>query len=131
MNIYIIIVILIIHWMADFALQTEKQAKGKSKNWDDLLSHTYTYSLVWYCLLPFYVIFFTDNYIQWTGTYFILITFICHTITDYFTSRITSKKYQNNHFYGFNSFWFWIGFDQILHLTQLFLTYKLLTNGSI
>jgi hypothetical protein len=32
-----ILVILFIHWLADFVLQTDKQAKGKSKNWSDLL----------------------------------------------------------------------------------------------
>jgi len=36
--------ILIIHWFADFVLQTDEQAKGKSKNFNDLLSHTFTYS---------------------------------------------------------------------------------------
>ena len=47
MNLEVIILILVIHWIADFVLQTDKEAKGKSKNWSDLLSHTYTYSLVW------------------------------------------------------------------------------------
>ena len=46
--------ILIIHWIADFVLQTDKQAKGKSKNWSDLLKHTNNYSTIWIfasCLL--------------------------------------------------------------------------------
>lgn len=40
-----ILSIIFIHWLADFVLQTEQQAQGKSKNWFDLLSHTITYTL--------------------------------------------------------------------------------------
>lgn len=32
MNLIEIFSIIIIHWFADFVLQTDKQAKGKSKN---------------------------------------------------------------------------------------------------
>ena len=35
-----IFTILIVHFVADFIFQTDKQAKGKSKNWKDLLGHT-------------------------------------------------------------------------------------------
>ena len=42
-----IFTILIVHFVADFIFQTDKQAKGKSKNWSDLLGHTSIYSLVW------------------------------------------------------------------------------------
>jgi len=41
-----IFLILIIHWIADFWLQSDSMAKGKSKNWKDLLHHTFIYSLV-------------------------------------------------------------------------------------
>jgi len=47
MNLIEIFSILLIHWVADFVLQTDKQAKGKSKNWNDLLSHTVSYTGVW------------------------------------------------------------------------------------
>lgn len=118
MNLIEIFSIVFIHWFADFVIQTEKQAKGKSKNWNDLLSHTFIYSLIWLIMISWLGL--------WKGLIFIVITFIAHTITDYFTSRITSKRYINNHFYGFNNFWFWIGFDQVLHYIQLFITYYLL-----
>lgn len=43
MNLIEIFSIIIIHWFADFLMQDEKWALGKSKNWKDLLSHTFTY----------------------------------------------------------------------------------------
>lgn len=110
--------ILIIHWFGDFVLQTDKQAKGKSKNWGDLLSHTFVYSGIW---LPFLPILISKEPINWCM--FFAITFVCHTITDYFTSRLNSKLWAAGKVH-----WFFvsIGFDHILHYVQLFLTYHLL-----
>jgi hypothetical protein len=123
-----IFAIIRIHWIADFVFQAEKWALGKSKNWKDLLSHTSVYTLFWWPSIMVLYIFYSSvlpvNAIQVYG--FVLVTFIAHTTTDYFTSRITSARYKSNHFYGFNGFWFWIGLDQILHYVQLFLTYHLL-----
>jgi|SRR6185369_3222161 len=111
--------ILLIHWFSDFVLQTDKQAKGKSKNWNDLLQHTINYSLIWAlagCIL------FPINY--WPQIIlFFLITFFTHTITDYFTSRLNSKLWAEG---KVHYFFVSIGFDQILHYVQLFLTYQLL-----
>jgi Na+/citrate or Na+/malate symporter len=38
-------IIIVIHWIADFILQSYQQAKNKSKNFISLISHTITYSL--------------------------------------------------------------------------------------
>lgn len=119
--------IIIIHWFADFVLQTHKQAQGKSKNWNDLLAHTFTYSSMWVfasCLLIGYA-----NKVQTTQWYvihsilFALITFIAHTATDYFTSRLNSKLWVKG---DVHNFFVSVGFDQVLHYIQLFLTYYLL-----
>lgn len=119
-----IFTIIIIHWIADFILQTDKQAKGKSKNWSDLLSHTITYSVVW----VFAILFLWNN--QHTVTWLVVssilfgaITFVAHTITDYFTSRLNSKLWAEG---KVHYFFVSIGFDQILHYVQLFLTYHFL-----
>jgi len=60
---------------------------------------------------------------------FFPITFILHTLTDYFTSKIVKYKFNKKH-YGsfipnFGAFTI-IGLDQLLHYIQLFLTYYLL-----
>ena len=122
MNLIEIFSIIIIHWIADFIFQDEKWALGKSKNWNDLLAHTSIYSLIWFTIAIF--IFPMEKcLIFWIST------LILHTITDYFTSRIVSKKFAKQE-YGsaipnIGAF-SWIGFDQVLHYIQLFLTYYLL-----
>jgi len=121
-----IFAIIIIHWIADFVLQTDKMAKGKSKNWIDLLSHTLTYSGFWLFIGSVYWFTFNPAYkFQTPVLIFVLITFIAHTITDYFTSRLNSILWvKGKTHYFFVS----VGFDQILHYIQLFLTYYLLKN---
>ena len=123
-------IIIVIHFIADFICQDEKWALGKSKNWSDLLSHTFTYSCIW--LIPIMFLFpnnwTTSNYVI-NSLLFGFITFVAHTITDYFTSRVTSKLYAKGKFgssipnLGFFSM---IGFDQVLHYAQLFLTFYFL-----
>jgi hypothetical protein len=118
-----IFLIIIIHWFADFIMQDEKWALGKSKNWSDLLIHTFIYSLSWSILMCYILL------TPIKGVIFVLITFIFHTATDYFTSRIVSKKFANKQ-YGssipnFGAFTI-IGIDQVLHYIQLFSTYYLL-----
>lgn len=146
-----ILSIIFIHWVADFLFQTDKQAKGKSKNWGDLLSHTMNYTLI-FGIIAYWIVFIyvaiTNNIllININILWFLPITFICHTITDYFTSRLNLKlapkatvlKF-NSDVYGSNEmisysknaswrkFFNSIGFDQLLHYTQLFLTYYFLT----
>jgi len=111
-----VLAILFIHWIADFILQTDKQAKGKSKNWGDLLSHTFSYSMCWGI-----TIFFLPHWFD--ALIFIGITFICHTITDYFTSRLNSRLWAEG---KVHNFFVSVGFDQWLHYAQLFITYQLL-----
>lgn len=121
MSLTVILSIIIIHWFADFVMQDEKWALGKSKNWSDLLAHTTTYMCFWilmWAFLPFHL-----------TLLFMVITFIAHTITDYFTSRIVSKKFSKQE-YGSSipntGAFTIIGIDQVLHYFQLFITYKLL-----
>jgi uncharacterized protein DUF3307 len=119
-NIWIVIGILFIHWFADFVCQTDEQAIGKSKNWRDLLSHTIVYSL-WWMNISMVMIMVTDNY------YLLLfspITFICHTVTDFYTSRVNNQLWEQK---KVHQFFVSIGFDQWLHYVQLLLTYYLLT----
>ena len=131
MNLIEIFSIIIIHWIADFIMQDEKWALGKSKNWSDLLSHTIVYTLIWWCPIMVLLIFYSST-LPITATQvfgFLGITFISHTITDYFTSRIVSKKFTKGE-YGssipnFGAFSI-IGIDQVLHYIQLFTTYYLL-----
>lgn len=114
---YQIILIIFIHWVADFLFQTQKMAVNKSKdNWW-LFAHVFIYSITWYFIGLFF--FNPISVISFTIT-----TFIFHFITDYLTSRWTSKLYKEEKYYGFPAFFSVIGFDQFLHYLQLILCYE-------
>ena len=134
-----VILVFWIHWFADFIMQDEEWAVTKSYDNHNLLLHTYTYSGMWfiagliYSFPAFWSELNSQDYFELMIKFvfvFPLITFITHTITDYFTSKETSKLYKNKKFgssipnLGFFSM---IGFDQCLHYTQLFVTYYILT----
>ena len=133
LNLYEITIILIIHYIADFVFQSDKQAKNKSSSNKALLSHTWIYTLTWYGFLVVWSIINNHilhnkaDYFGWDGKIllFLPITFICHTIQDYITSRMVKKRFDKKDFH--NGFVI-IGFDQLLHYIQLFLTYFLLKN---
>lgn len=117
----IFLLIIVVHWVADFIFQAEKWSLGKSKSLPPLLKHTITYSTIW--VLPALIM--TNDLVGCIE--FFLITFIFHTITDYFTSRIVRKRFDKKH-YGspipnFGAFTV-IGFDQVLHYVQLILTWE-------
>ena len=120
-NIWVVVSIIVWHWFADFVMQNGEDAKNKSHDWGALLRHTTTYSLLW---LPMTLLLGT------MGIVFVGITFVLHTLTDYFTSKHTSKQYAKGNFGGPSprgmDFFVTIGFDQVLHYTQLVLTYYFL-----
>ncbi len=133
-SIYVLIAILLIHWIADFILQTHEQSVNKSKSNYHLTMHVFTYSSVWFVCCCFYVWF---NYVTYAdGTYtmdtkgrlfiilFPTITFVCHWITDYLTSRLNTYLYKKG---DIHNFFVSVGFDQILHYVQLILTLQLLS----
>ena len=134
MTLTIVFSIIFIHWVADFIFQAEEWANNKSKNNVALYKHVITYSTIWLFISPFLLgITRPDETTQWyvySSILFFMITFCCHFITDYVTSRIVSHKFEKKE-YGSpipNTGAFTvIGFDQVLHYIQLFGTYYLLT----
>lgn len=127
MSIYEILWILFTHWIADFVCQTHEMSINKSKsNWW-LSYHVVVYSIV--TLFSWLFMFgYVNSYIKYTFTltdwiWLFPITFLTHWITDYFTSRWTSKLYVKG---DIHNFFVVIGLDQFIHYTTLLLTYKLL-----
>ena len=109
--------ILIIHYLADFVLQTPEQSEKKSTSLKFLTYHVLTYSAVWFAAAFILV----PDPIRAAG--FAGITFATHWIIDFSTSRIgkvfwDKKDYHN----GFNV----VGADQILHYVQLYWTIYLI-----
>lgn len=123
-NFWTIFCILAIHWVADFVLQTHEQAISKSSSNRHLLEHTLTYSMIWYLVGVAFAIFNEETYKPWAVTTFAGITFVAHTVTDWFTSRWCKKYFSvGNYHNGFVV----VGIDQILHYIQLFACYIWLT----
>jgi hypothetical protein len=93
-----------VHWLADFVLQTDWQAKNKSKNWWALTKHVGVYSLCFAFL----------------GWQFTAITFVTHFVTDAITSRINTRLWAAG-----NVHWFFVsvGFDQLIHTCTLAATW--------
>lgn len=114
------IFILIIHFYADFALQTHDQAINKSSSIKWLTYHILSYSLTF--SVAFYIL--SEDILK--CLIFFGITFICHWITDYVTSRIGKPFWEKKDFH--NGFVV-VGADQVLHYTQLILTFNWLLNN--
>jgi len=125
-GLYMAFVMIALHWWADFVLQKDEWAKNKSKSWTALLKHTGTYSLVWLMWTLGWLSYQHQMHedVDLMLLWFAPITFVVHTATDAVTSRITSKLYAEGRVHDF---FVVVGFDQVLHYAQLFLTYAMLT----
>ena len=93
-----------IHFIADFILQSDWMARNKSKRNIPLIVHCIVYTI------PFL-------YFGWV---FAVVNGVAHLFTDWFTSRATSKLWAKKEVH-----WFFVvvGLDQAIHMTTLILTY--------
>ena len=105
-----ILILIWLHFVADFLLQSDKVAtnKNKSKSNRVLTHHCFIYSL------PF----------VWVGVWFAVVNAFLHFIVDWVTSRVTYRLFQAE-----ERHWFFvvIGLDQAIHLTALLITYSYFT----
>lgn len=116
---------LFIHWIADFILQSDELAKNKSTSISSLIEHAFIYTVVWIIPLISYGIICQ---IPPSLLLFIPITFVCHTVTDFYTSRVNKMLWEIKEQTAGSphNFFVSIGFDQFLHYVQLILTAKYL-----
>lgn len=105
MSIEILLLLIWLHFVADFVLQSDKMAQSKSKSVKWLSIHILVYSLPFMIISPLYA----------------LVNGALHWITDFVSSRITSRLWEKKEVH-----WFFvvIGLDQALHMTALVLTYN-------
>ena len=118
--ILIVIYIWFIHWIADFILQTDWQAKNKSKNNFALLGHVSSYFVatwVGIVILSFFIKQLQNENLIFM---FVILNCVLHFITDYITSRINSYFWNKGETH---LFFVGVGADQFCHLTTLLLTF--------
>jgi hypothetical protein len=100
--------LLLAHWIGDFALQSSEMASRKSHSIRWLSLHVLTYGAVLglfsFVLFPYHV--------AWK---YLLVNVLLHFITDFFTSKLAAQ-YQKN----LRIFYPIIGFDQMLHMLAIF-----------
>lgn len=108
---WVFLLLLGTHWIADFVLQTHWQASNKSKDNVALSSHVATYTTV---LAISAVALFGSM-----GLLFAALNGVLHWVTDYFTSRWSSKLYAKQ---DWHNFFVVIGLDQLIHQTTLAVT---------
>lgn len=112
----LLLTLLLVHYIADFFVQTDKQAKNKSISNFALTKHVFNYTL---CFIPVILIF---NYKDFSNLVLSLnLIFVTHYLTDWVTSRLSKFFFENkNYRAGFQV----VGLDQILHYLSLYLIFK-------
>jgi hypothetical protein len=114
------LIIIFIHWVSDFICQTHEMSIKKSKSNLWLTKHVMVYTAVTTILWG--ITFAFESGFE-KGLILAGITFITHWITDYFTSRWTSKLYAKG---DIHNFFVVVGLDQFIHYTTLLGTYSFL-----
>jgi Protein of unknown function (DUF3307) len=109
------VLLLLAHWVGDFVLQSQWQATNKSKRLDALALHVAIYSAV---LLVAAVILLG----AWRGVVFTLVNAALHFATDFVTSRVAARFWEQR---DWHRFFVMLGFDQFVHHATLAATLML------
>ena len=120
-----ILYIFLLHFIADFLLQSREIGKKKSEEFGWLLIHLgIQWSVLMLGLLPFYI---TESVML-----FVSLNCLIHGIQDWYIWRIYKisvfRRFPkaNLNFKYWEDTWFYstIGFDQLLHFSTLYLLWK-------
>lgn len=111
-----ILLILFVHFVADFILQTDEMAINKSKSNQWLTIHVAAYMAGFILMTVWFIE--SQYWLHW-----ILLNGALHWITDYFTSRLNSYLWKKE-----MRHWFFVGIgaDQFIHYACLLISYQLL-----
>lgn len=124
-SLYAVLMLVTAHWVADFICQTDWMAVNKSTSWYALTVHVMAYT----AMLGVFVFALNMNIspsVQFASfsLSWLAVNGVLHFITDAITSRVTSYLWKKE-----ERHWFFvvIGFDQLIHMYCLFITYSLMS----
>ena len=109
-----IMLFLVIHYVADYVCQHPWMANNKSKRFKPLLVHILVYTSIM-GVTAFFIFGYSAVLVA-----FILSNGFAHMLTDYNTSKISSRLYEQKKYWRFFNI---LGIDQLAH--QLVLIYTL------
>lgn len=123
-----ILYILTAHFVSDFIMQTDEMAKGKSTSIYWLNRHILSYgsTLAYFLIFNNIVLLLNGVYdpnVYVLGLTYVIINMGLHWVTDYFTSKQTSRLWAEQ---KVHDFFVMIGLDQLIHATCLIITFYLL-----
>ncbi len=105
----IILLIFVVHFLADFVFQSSKMATGKSKSLKWLSLHIAAYGVVT-ILSAIFISVKLDSF--YYGFSWWVANVALHFVVDFFTSKVTSRLWEQK---NMRLFFVMIGFDQLLH----------------
>jgi len=119
-SLHMALVLLLCHFIGDFVMQTDEVAKAKSTDNGVLAKHVLIY------MLPFVFLFLvTWNHHPGIVALFLVYNAGLHFITDYVSSRMTTKAWKEERRHDFFVI---IGADQFVHAFCLLSTYVLFSS---
>ena len=108
-----LILLMMVHWLADFALQSPDQANNKWHSAEALGRHVFTYSI---CMSVVLLYLFSGEFPIRTTLFGCALLAVSHYLIDFVTSKITHKLYEDSRYHDF---FVVIGFDQFLHMLTI------------
>lgn len=109
-----VLLIIVAHFLADFVMQCDVWAQGKSKSNLPLLKHVGTYTLAMAVM--------TAPLLGWYVLIWAPLNGALHFATDYVSSRLASKQFAAGNVHaGFVV----IGADQVVHYACMLLTFPM------
>ena len=107
------VILMLVHWLADFALQTPEQANNKYTDFTALASHVLAYSASMAIAI---VGLYYGAVSAWFLPVAILLISLSHLFIDLLTSKETHSLYEQKRYHDF---FVVIGFDQLLHMLTI------------
>jgi len=130
LSIEAVLILIWVHFVADFVCQTDKMGVNKSSSLLWLFAHIFSYTFAVFSCVLFFVLYNSKihdinfNYDIGLVLFFSLFNGLTHLIIDFVSSKLTKYLYQNN---KRHDFFVVIGFDQALHLSILMFSWLWLT----